>query len=258
MNILCIGDVVGSVGCRFLRAHLPHLKKVKAVDVVIANGENSADGNGITPDSMAHLFTSGVDVITTGNHVFHRREIYPVLEENEFLLRPLNFPARSPGHGVCILDLGRLQVGVISLMGTALMGNLSLPSAFDTIDQVIKGEKLPKITVVDFHAESTGEKRALGFYLDGKVSAIFGTHTHVATADETILPAGTGYLTDVGMTGPVLSVLGIKPELVIEKYRTQMPVRFSVPEADCKMDTVLFEIDEKTGRTESIERISVW
>lgn len=255
MNILCIGDVVGSAGCRFLRAHLPQLKKMKAVDTVIANGENSADGNGITPDSAEFLFSSGVDVITTGNHVFHRREIYSVLDENEFLLRPANFPTEAPGSGVCILDRGRIQIGVISLMGTVFMENLDSP--FGTMDQILREGSLPKITILDFHAEATGEKRALAFYLDGRISAMFGTHTHVPTADETVLPKGTGYLTDVGMTGPVLSVLGVKPELVIEKYRTRMPVRFSVPDGDCRMDAVLFEIDEKTGKTRSVERIGI-
>ena len=256
MKILCVGDVVGSIGCRFLRSRLPRLKREKAIDAVVVNGENSADGNGITPDSAEDLFASGADVITTGNHVFRRKEIYSMLEEHAFLLRPANFPASAPGRGVCILDRGKYQIGVINLMGTAFMENLRSP--FETMDQLLRETELPKTVILDFHAEATGEKRALAFYLDGKLSAVFGTHTHVPTADETILPNGTGYLTDVGMTGPIFSVLGVKPEQVIEKYRSHMPVRFSVPEGDCRMDAVLFEIDEKTGKTRSVERLNLF
>ena len=255
MKILAIGDVVGSIGCRFLRAHLPQLKKIKNIDLVIVNGENSADGNGITPVSADFLFDSGVDVITTGNHSFRRRESYEYYDSCEFLLRPANFPSAAPGRGLCIVDKGRIQVAVISLMGTVYLESMDSP--FDTADRLLK-QDLPKIILVDFHAEATGEKRALGYYLDGRVSAVFGTHTHVQTADETILPNGTGYLTDLGMTGTVESILGVKPELVIEKMRTKMPVRFDlVAEGDFKMEGLLLEIDEKTGKTTAVERIQI-
>ncbi|MBW7571620.1 TIGR00282 family metallophosphoesterase [Caproiciproducens faecalis] len=253
MNILAIGDVVGSIGCRFLRVHLPQFKKMKGIDLVIANGENSADGNGLTPVSVQFLFDSGVDVITSGNHSFRRKESYELYDSCEYLLRPANFPASVPGKGSCIVDMGRIQVGVINLMGTIYMESLDSP--FDMADRLLK--EMPKITLIDFHAEATGEKRSFGYYLDGRVSAVFGTHTHVQTADECVLPQGTGYISDLGMTGPIQSVLGVKPELVIEKMRTKMPVRFALAEGDCKMECTLFQIDEKTGKTVSVERIQI-
>lgn len=256
MNILCIGDVVGSNGCKFLRAHLPQLKRLKRIDLVVANGENSADGNGITPASADYLFTSGVDVITTGNHSFRRRESYSFYEDTETLLRPANYPeGTTPGHGMCMVDMGRLQVCVINLMGTVYLESLACP--FETADRLLKQAKDARIILVDFHAEATGEKRALGYYLDGRVSALFGTHTHVPTADECILPKGTGYQTDVGMTGTIESVLGVKPELAIEKMKTKMPVRFDLAAGESKMDCILFEIDEKSGKTISVERIQI-
>lgn len=254
MNILAIGDVVGSVGCRFLREKLPQFKKWKAVDLVIANGENSADGNGITPTSAQYLFDSGVDVITSGNHSFRRRESYSFYDSCEMLLRPANFPACVPGRGVCIVDMGRIRVGVINLMGVVYMESLDSP--FDTADRLLKQE-LPAITLVDFHAEATGEKRSLAYYLDGRVSAVFGTHTHVQTCDECVLPNGTGYLSDLGMTGPIQSVLGVKPELVIQKMRTKMPVRFDLADGPCQMGCALFQVDEKTGKALTVERYQI-
>ena len=253
MNILAIGDVVGSAGCKFLRSHLPSLKKLRHIDLVIANGENSADGNGISPASAQYLFDSGVDVITGGNHSFRRREIYDRYDEEETLLRPANFPPGAPGKGACIVDRGRIQIGVINLMGVVYLENLDCP--FAAADRLLEG--MPPITVLDFHAEATGEKGALARYLDGRVSAVFGTHTHVQTADETILPGGTGFITDLGMTGPTDSVLGVKPELVIQKMRSKLPVRFETAKGDCRMDAVLFCIDEKTARTVSVERIQI-
>lgn len=258
MNILAIGDVVGSVGCNFLRAKLPQLKKIKAIDLVIANGENSADGNGITPASADFLFKSGVDVITTGNHSFRRKESYALYDETPYLLRPANYPeGTTPGKGMCMVDMGRLQVAVINVMGTVFMESLTCP--FETVDNLLlQAEKEnAKVIIVDLHAEATGEKRAMGYYLDGKVSALFGTHTHVPTADETILPQGTGYMTDVGMTGTIHSVLGVKSEIIIKKFKEKLPQRFDLAEGDCKMDAVIFEIDDKTGKTLSVERLEI-
>lgn len=256
MLILCIGDVVGGNGCDFLRRHLPALKRTKGIDVVIANGENSSDGNGITPASANHLFDSGVDVITTGNHTYRRREIYDYLDDTEAIIRPANFPPDAPGHGITVLDMGRTQIAVINLMGAVYLDE-HLDCPFRTLDALLKKYDLPKVCIVDFHAEATGEKRALGYYADGRVSAVFGTHTHVQTADETVLPGGTGYITDVGMTGVIDSVLGVKKELVIKKQLSRMPVRFDYADGACKMDCVLFDIDEKTGLCRSAERISI-
>ncbi|XOQ44836.1 MAG: 2',3'- and 3',5'-cNMP phosphodiesterase YmdB, calcineurin family [Clostridium sp.] len=255
MNILAIGDVVGSIGCRFLRKHLPAVKKLKGIDLVIANGENSADGNGLTPASARYLFDSGVDVITTGNHSFRRKESYDFYDSCPALLRPANYPAAAPGKGLEVVDLGRIQVGIVNLIGTVYMESMESP--FDAADRILSAG-VPKITLVDFHAEATGEKRSLAYYLDGRVSAVFGTHTHVQTADETILPNGTGYLSDLGMTGPIHSVLGVKPELVIRKMRTKMPVRFAVADGDCRIDGAVFSIDEKTGKTICIERLQIY
>ncbi|MBQ5901251.1 MAG: TIGR00282 family metallophosphoesterase, partial [Clostridia bacterium] len=235
MNILCIGDVCGNIGCEHLRRVLPAIKRENQVDFIIVNGENSADGNGILPHSAALLFDAGVDVITGGNHTFRRREIFDTLEENPRLLRPSNMPKTAFGKGYGIYDYGRFSVGVINLLGTTYMESMDCPfREADRILDIMQTEGV-KIIIVDFHAEATSEKRALGFYLDGKVSALFGTHTHVQTADEQILPRGTGYITDVGMTGPVQSVLGVKPEIVISKFMDRMPVRFALSDGECEL-----------------------
>ena len=253
MNILCVGDVVGHIGCNHLKAVLPELKRKLAVDVCIVNGENSADGNGILPTSADAIFAAGADVITGGNHTFRRREFYDRLEENEFLLRPANMPAGTPGRGITVVDRGRYQVAVINLLGCVYMEAMGSP--FETLDRLLTEAGNPKFCVVDFHAEATAEKRALAAWADGRISALFGTHTHVATADEQILPGGTGFQTDVGMTGPIQSCLGIKTELAIEKMRTKLPVRFLAADGDCAMDSVLFTIDEHTGHTTAVRRI---
>lgn len=258
MKILAIGDVIGKIGCTFLREKLPQLKKIRQIDVVIANGENSSDGNGITPASAEYLFTSGVDVITTGNHAFRRKESYDLYDNCEYLIRPANFPnGTTPGKGMTILDMGKIQVAVINLMGTAYLEPLDCP--FKEADRLIAQAKEAnaKIIIVDFHAEATGEKRAMGYYLDGRVSAMFGTHTHVQTADATILPQGSGYITDVGMTGPIDSVLGVKPEIIIKKFTEKLPQRFEIATGDCKLNCVLMEIDDKTGKTVNIEAIEI-
>lgn len=256
MKILAIGDVVGSVGCEFLRDTLPDLKKAHGIDLVIANGENSADGNGITPFSANQLFGSGVDVITTGNHSFRRREIFPKFESEPHLIRPANFPSRStPGSGICTVDMLKTKVIIINLMGTIFMESIDCP--FKTIDRILDKVDKNAIIIVDFHAEATSEKRTLGYYLDGKVSAFFGTHTHVPTADESIFPKGTGYITDVGMTGVINSALGVKFELVIRKLKTKMPVRFENATGKCKMDCIIFDIDEHTKRTRSVNRLTI-
>lgn len=255
MNVLCIGDVVGGVGCRHLQAVLPRVKRDLAVDVCIVNGENSADGNGITPASAGYLFDAGADVITGGNHTFRRNEFYDHLDTNECLLRPANLPAGTPGRGMTVVDRGRYQVTVINLQGTVYMEALTSP--FESLDALLAEAGNPKFCIVDFHAEATAEKRCLAAYADGRVSALFGTHTHVATADEQILPGGTGFITDVGMTGPIQSCLGVRTELALQKMRTKLPVRFATAEDPCAMDGVLFTLEDKTGRCIAVKRIRV-
>lgn len=254
MKVLMVGDVVGTSGLDFLRRKLPELKRSLSVDVCVVNGENAADGNGVTVVSSESIFTSGADVITTGNHAFRRREAYDYYDDTECLLRPLNYRS-APGHGYCVLDMGRYKVGVINLLGTMYLDPLDNP--FFAADEAIKQLSSCSVILVDFHAETTSEKRALGFYLDGRVSAVVGTHTHVQTSDECILKGGTGYITDLGMTGPLDSVLGVVPEIVIEKFKYNMPARFDWKQGKCELGACLFEIDEKTGKTISVSRILV-
>ena len=255
LNVLVIGDVVGSSGVQYLRSRLPAFKRARAVDLTVVNGENAADGNGITPGAMADLFAAGADVITTGNHVFRRREIFDVLDSEPYLLRPANYPPGAPGKGWCIYDLGRVQVCVANLMGTAYLDSLDCP--FRAADRILAETRGAAVHIFDFHAEATGEKRAMGFYLDGRASVVFGTHTHVQTADACVLPGGTGYITDVGMTGAVNSVLGVKPELVIAKLRQKLPVRFEPASGAMMLNAALFAVDPAAGRTQSAERIDI-
>ena len=252
MRILCIGDVVGTAGCKFLRSRLPAFKKLHNIDLVICNGENSADGNGINPRSADYLFSSGVDVITLGNHSFRRPEVYGYLDDHPNIIRPANFPSgTTPGVGVCTVDMGYTTVAVINLMGQEGIAD-HLDNPFSCIDQLLKDIDA-KITLVDFHAEATSEKRAMGFWLDGRVSAVFGTHTHVMTADAEVLPKGTGYITDLGMTGTIDSVLGVKKEIIINRFLTKLPGRFEYADGACKMNCTLFDIDRSSGRCQSVE-----
>lgn len=257
MNVLCIGDVCGSIGCNFLQKHLSSLKKQYNIDMVIVNGENSADGNGMLPGSVQQIYDSGAYVITGGNHSFRRKEIYDTLETDDTLLRPANFPDGAPGKGLTFIDFGFLTAAVINLMGTVYLEALDCP--FKTADKLVEEAKAAgaKIIIVDFHAEATAEKQALGYYLDGRVSAVFGTHTHVPTADARILPKGTGYITDLGMTGPLNSVLGVKSELAIAKMKNKLPVRFELAAGECRLDGCIFEIDNKTGHTTAVKRINI-
>ncbi len=255
MNILCIGDVIGTVGTDFLHRRLPHLKRLKRIDAVIANGENSADTNGITPDSADYLLDCGVDLITTGNHSFQRKESYELYETDAPVIRPANYPDKAPGVGSYVIDLGRVRIRVINMMGTVGM-NPALDCPFCTSDRLLE-QFDEKIIIMDMHAEATAEKRALACYLDGRISAFFGTHTHVQTADEQILPGGTGFITDAGMTGPIDSVIGVRVDAAIEKMRTKIPVRLDYAEGRCMINGVIFTIDEKTGKTVAIERVNI-
>lgn len=262
MRILAIGDVVGKCGCSFLRNKLKKFKEDHNIDFVIANGENSAEGNGVLPNSAGYLFDSGVDVITTGNHTFRRREIFPFLNENnykksgQYIIRPYNYPsANTPGKGFCKVEVNGVKIAVINILGVVYLECLRLP--LDALDDVLEKCEDCAIKIVDFHAEATAEKRAFGFYADGRVSAVFGTHTHVQTSDEEVLPHGTGYITDVGMTGAIYSVLGVKKELSIRRMKDRMPVRFENASGDCKMECIVFDVDEKNGKTKSVERFRI-
>ena len=255
MQLLFIGDVVGSAGCRHLRRVLPAVKRQYGVDVCIVNGENAADENGITPAAAQHILDSGADCITGGNHTFRRHEYYERLAEAPYLLRPANYPPSAPGAGLYLLDRGRYQVAVINLMGVVYMEPLRCP--FETLDALLEKAGHPTFCIVDFHAEATAEKKALAYYADGRISALIGTHTHVQTADEQILPGGTGFLTDAGMTGPIQSVLGVRPEQSIAKMKEKLPVRFATAEGSCRMDGVLLELDDKTGKTARITRLQI-
>lgn len=252
MNILVLGDVVSDSGCEFIRKKLPSFKKLKNIDFTIANGENSSAGNGITPFSADHLFTSGVDFITTGNHVYRRKEIFDYLDDCESIIRPYNYNPANPGRGVALIDMGMYSVGIINLMGTMFMENLENP--FNAADKALKElEGKTKIILVDFHAEATSEKQALAYYLDGRVSALFGTHTHVLTNDDRILGNGTGYISDIGMCGVIDSVLGVEKNIVIDKFRNNMPVRFDNAKGKCMINGCIFTIDEKSGKCTATE-----
>lgn len=253
INVLFIGDIVGSNGCDFAEKTVGKLRAQKKLDLVIANGENSADGNGITKASMEHIFRFA-DVITTGNHCFRRKEFTEYYDIRENLLRPANYPDGVVGKGVVTVDMGRYSFAVINLMGTAFMEALNNP--YECIDRLL-GDIDTKNILVDLHAEATSEKKAMGFYLSGKVSAVIGTHTHVQTADEAILDGHTAYITDVGMCGAELSVLGVKKELAIEKQRTKCPVRFTESDEAPFFNGVLMQIDEKCGKACGIERLII-
>ncbi|MBE6798419.1 MAG: TIGR00282 family metallophosphoesterase [Ruminococcaceae bacterium] len=255
MNVLCIGDVTGEIGCRYLRKVLPDLKRELKADVVIVNGENSADGNGVTPYSADSLFASGADVITGGNHSLRRREVFERLDSDPFLLRPQNISENAPGKGYCVLDLGRTKIAVINLVGKVYMPDAADP--FSIAEELIEKAKADSIKyiMIDFHAEATAEKMALGYFVDGKVSAVFGTHTHVLTADCKILPDGTGFITDIGFTGPVDSVLGVKKELSLARIKDGTPVKFTLADSKCALNGILFELDDKTGLCKGVKTV---
>ncbi len=251
MKILFIGDVVGKRGCEALRKELPALKRELGADIVIVNGENSAEGNGITPHSAGMIFDAGADVITTGNHCFRQKGIEDELERNERIIRPANYGEEVYGRGVCTLDCGAYSICVINLMGTTYLQPLENP--FKCADELLEKNDA-RIVIVDFHAEATSEKRAMGYYLAGRTTAVLGTHTHVTTADEQIID-GTGYITDVGMTGPRESVLGVDKDIIIERFLTYYPKRHVFAGGDIELNGVLLDIDHKSGKCLAIERV---
>jgi hypothetical protein len=255
MKILFIGDVVGQPGREAIRQLLPELKKEYELDFVIANAENAAGGSGITVKVMQELFDSGIEVLTSGDHIWKRKEILQVIDSEPRLLRPLNFPIGSPGNGSGVFKSKKgIDVGVINVMGCVFMEALDCPfrTARSEIDKL---SKEAKIIIVDVHAEATSEKVALGWYLDGLVSAIVGTHTHIQTADEKILAKGTAYITDLGMCGPTDSVIGRRVEDVLLRFITKIPTRFEIASGNIQLQGVVLDIDENTGKARSIVRI---
>ena len=253
-HILAVGDVVGEQGLRHLSRHLRSVKKLKDIHFTVVNGEN-ASGTGLTPQQADELYEAGADVVTLGNHTFGKLQIRDRLEEDPYLLRPANYTGRAPGRGCGVYDCGRIQIAVINLIGRCGL-DFHAENPFTTADRLLKGGEA-RFTLVDFHAEATSEKLAMGYYLDGRVSAVWGTHTHVPTADEQVLPRGTGYLTDLGMTGPVRSVLGIRPEQSIETFLGGLPGRYQVADGPCKMQGAVFSLDSATGLCVDVERLDI-
>jgi hypothetical protein len=255
VKVLFIGDVTGKPGRRIVATRLPVLKREHAIDVVIANGENAAGGMGLTSDVAAELFAAGVDVLTSGNHVWRNREAYDLLDSDPRVLRPANYPAGAPGRGAAVLQTAGGLIGVLNLEGRVFMQALDDPFRLGH-EQAAQLRASAPTVIVDFHAEATSEKVAMGWYLDGRVSAVVGTHTHVQTADERVLPQGTAYITDVGMTGPRDGVIGMDREVILERFLTQLPGRFQVAAGALQLNAVAITVSTR-GRAERIERVQV-
>jgi metallophosphoesterase (TIGR00282 family) len=250
LRILAIGDIIGKPGRSAVRKVLPGLRSEHNIGLVIGNGENAAGGLGLTPSTAQELFDCGIDVITTGNHIWAYKEIIPYLDNEPALLRPLNYPPANPGRGYLL----NKKALIVNLMGRVFMGHFDCP--FRAMDQLLAEFEHQSIPIiVDFHAEATSEKVAMGKYLDGRVSAVLGTHTHVGTVDAHILPGGTAYVTDIGMVGPIDSVIGDDPDSVIARFLTQMPSRLSVGKGRVNFDAILVEVDKKTAKAVDIKRI---
>jgi hypothetical protein len=257
VRLLFIGDIFGHAGRRIVADHIKDIRKTEAIDVVIANGENSAAGFGITPNIAEELFGYGIDVMTSGNHIWDKRDIYDYFPRNPRLLRPANYPSGAPGAGIYIHETrSSARCAVMNLQGRVYMANTDCP--FRKADELLAAVPADvKIRFVDFHAEVTSEKMAMGWYLDGRVSAIVGTHTHIATADTRILPGGTAYQTDCGMTGPYDSVIGVEKEPVLQKFLTALPVRMEPAKGSVELHSVIIEADDATGKAISIRRHTV-
>jgi metallophosphoesterase (TIGR00282 family) len=254
LNILFVGDIVGATGRRALRENLSSIKKKYPLDFILINGENAAGGKGITRAIANEFFDQGVHGITMGNHTWDHKDIFDFIDKEPRLIRPANYPAGTPGQGTTLLKSNGKELSLINVMGRSFMPTLDCP--FQTLDQLLAKNKT-KVIIVDVHAEATSEKLAIGWYLDGKVSAVIGTHTHVQTNDEQLLPHGTAYVTDVGMTGSKEGIIGMERDAVIRKFRTQLPVRFVAADGKYQFHAVFIQIDEHTGHSKTIELIRI-
>ena len=257
MRILFIGDIVGSPGREMLKKYLPKLKEKYRPTITIVNGENAASGKGITEKIYRQFLELGAQAVTLGNHSWDKKEIFDFIDDAKYLVRPANFPQGVPGKGIVYLKVNQLEVAVINLQGRTFMAPIDCP--FTKADELVaEARKRTPIIFVDFHAETTSEKQAMGWYLDGRVTAVVGTHTHVQTADERILPGGTGYLTDVGMTGPYDGILGMERDAVTKRFLTALPVRFEVSETgQDQLSGVVIDVDDNSGKTKKLQRVQI-
>ena len=256
MNILFVGDVVGHNGRRAFRKYTPELRAKENIDVVIVNGENCAAGKGFTRKALDELYQGGADIVTSGNHVYDKKDVLQFIDQEPFLIRPANYPGEAPGKGFCIYPFKAKNIGVMNLSGRAFMPPLDDP--FQKVEELLREMRdACDLIFLDFHAETTSEKIAMGWYLDGRVTGVVGTHTHVQTADECILPQGTAYITDLGMTGPWHSVLGVETEKILYRFQTCRPVRFDVAEGPSVYSAVVMHIDDAANRATDIHRIYI-
>lgn len=254
MKILFIGDIVGEPGRKIVKENIRQLFDTYGPDIIIANAENAAGGFGVTPDIAEELFSLGIHVLTSGNHVWDKKEIMPYLSKQDRLVRPANYPEGNAGYGSVVISTPAGKAAVLNLEGRVFMSNLDDP--FRTADREIERLKRETaVVIIDFHAEATSEKTAFAWYVDGRASAVIGTHTHVQTADERVLPGGTAFITDAGMTGPLDSVIGVKKEEAIARFLYQSPHKFTVPKGPVHLDAVLIDVDAATGKALSIERV---
>ena len=254
-SVLAVGDVVGEAGLAHLEPHLRPLQKLKNIPFTVVNGENIS-GVGLTCKQAWRVYDAGTDAVTLGNHTFGKMQIRGYLDDCPYILRPANLGSRVPGRGYAVYDCGAARIAVMNLIGRCDL-SFHASNPFTTADELLKAEEKPTFTLVDFHAEATSEKLALAYYLDGRVSALWGTHTHVPTADEEVFPKGTGYLTDLGMTGAVRSVLGIEPQQSVETFLGGLAGRYRAPEGPCKLQGAVFSLDSDTGLCVGVERVDV-
>ena len=256
MRILIAGDVVGRPGRKAFGKYTKELRQKHNIDIVIVNGENSAGGKGVSRKSLDELYAAGADIVTSGNHIWDNREVQGLIDDEPYLVRPANYPEGAPGKGWCLYPFKAKNIAVINLSGRAFMPDMDCP--FQKIDDILSeiGDQAD-IKILDFHAETTSEKMAMGFYLDGRVQVVVGTHTHIQTADERLLPNSTAYITDLGMVGPWNSVLGVKSDIIIKKFTSCMPVRFDLADGPAVYSAVIVEIDDATNKAVAVERLLI-